>query len=174
MDDYTHYDFWTCPGASTARIEAAYQTIKQRLNGHSDEQMIRMIHEAYTVLSTSNSGNSTTRSCNALLLRQTRTQACARQPGHTTGKTRPGCSHDAAYRGKRVGCMSSLRHGFDAAPRLRCLSSQSLSRAFARGCGPVPRCWCAIDASFIPGAWRSTVIVHWSSASTASPPPTYM
>jgi DnaJ-class molecular chaperone len=52
MDDYTHYDFLDLPpGASRARIEAAYQTIKQRLNGHSDEQMIRMIHEAYTVLS---------------------------------------------------------------------------------------------------------------------------
>src|SRR6202163_1977202 len=52
MDDYTHYDFLDLPpGASTARIEAAYQTIKERLNGHSDEQMIRMIHEAYTVLS---------------------------------------------------------------------------------------------------------------------------
>jgi len=52
MDDYTHYDFLDLPpGASTARIEAAYQTIKQRLNGHSDEQMIRMIHEAYIVLS---------------------------------------------------------------------------------------------------------------------------
>ena len=52
MDDYTHYDFLDLPpGASTTRIEAAYQTIKQRLNGHSDEQMIRMIHEAYTVLS---------------------------------------------------------------------------------------------------------------------------
>jgi DnaJ-class molecular chaperone len=50
--DYTHYDFLDLPpGASAARIEAAYQTIKQRLNGHSDEQMIRMIHEAYTVLS---------------------------------------------------------------------------------------------------------------------------
>ena len=52
--DYTHYDFLDLPpGASAARIEAAYQTIKQRLNGHSDEQMIRMIHEAYTVLSDS-------------------------------------------------------------------------------------------------------------------------
>jgi len=50
--DYTHYDFLDLPpGASPARIEAAYQTIKQRLNGYSDEQMIRMIHEAYTVLS---------------------------------------------------------------------------------------------------------------------------
>ena len=52
MDDYTHYDFLDLPpGASAARIEAAYQTIKQRLNGDSDEQMIRMIHEAYTILS---------------------------------------------------------------------------------------------------------------------------
>src|ERR1039457_3800149 len=50
--DYTHYDFLDLPpGASMARIEAAYQTIKQRLNGYSDEQMIRMIHEAYTILS---------------------------------------------------------------------------------------------------------------------------
>ncbi len=50
--DYTHYDFLDLPpGASPARIEAAYHTIRQRLNGHSDEQMIRMIHEAYTVLS---------------------------------------------------------------------------------------------------------------------------
>jgi curved DNA-binding protein CbpA len=50
--DYTHYDFLDLPpGASAARIEAAYQTIKQRLNSDSDEQMIRMIHEAYTVLS---------------------------------------------------------------------------------------------------------------------------
>ena len=50
--DYTHYDFLDLPpGASAARIEAAYQTIKQRLNGHSDEQMIRMIHEAYSILS---------------------------------------------------------------------------------------------------------------------------
>jgi curved DNA-binding protein CbpA len=52
MDDYTHYDFLDLPpGASAARIEAAYQTIKQRLSGDSDEQMIRMIHEAYTILS---------------------------------------------------------------------------------------------------------------------------
>ena len=52
MNDYTHYDFLDLPpGSSTARIEAAYQAIKQRLNGYSDEQMVRMIHEAYTVLS---------------------------------------------------------------------------------------------------------------------------
>jgi DnaJ-class molecular chaperone len=52
--DYTHYDFLDLPpGASAARIEAAYQTLKQRLNGYSDEQMIRTIHEAYSVLSDS-------------------------------------------------------------------------------------------------------------------------
>jgi hypothetical protein len=45
MDDYTHYDFLDLPpGASTARIEAAYQTIKQRLNGHSAEQ--RQLYDA--------------------------------------------------------------------------------------------------------------------------------
>jgi len=49
---YTHYDYLELPpGASPARIEAAYQTIKQRLQGHSDDKMIRMIHEAYAVLS---------------------------------------------------------------------------------------------------------------------------
>jgi curved DNA-binding protein CbpA len=49
---YTHYDYLELPpGASPARIEAAYQTIKQRLHGHSDDKMIRMIHEAYAVLS---------------------------------------------------------------------------------------------------------------------------
>ena len=50
--DYTHYDFLDLPpGASSARIEAAYQTIKQRFNGPSDDQLVRMIHEAYAVLS---------------------------------------------------------------------------------------------------------------------------
>ena len=49
---YTHYDYLELPpGASTARIEAAYQLIKERLNGHSDERLVRMIHEAYSVLS---------------------------------------------------------------------------------------------------------------------------
>lgn len=49
---YTHYDYLDLPpGASTARVEAAYQTIKQRLNSDSDEAMIREIHEAYAVLS---------------------------------------------------------------------------------------------------------------------------
>ena len=50
--DYTHYDFLDLPpGASAARIEAAYQTIKQRFHGSDDDQLVRMIHEAYTVLS---------------------------------------------------------------------------------------------------------------------------
>ena len=48
---YTHYDYLDLPpGASTARIEAAYQTIKRRLNGHSDEMLVRLIHKAYAVL----------------------------------------------------------------------------------------------------------------------------
>ena len=50
--DYTHYDFLDLPpGASAARVEAAYQTIKQRFHGSADEQLVRMIHEAYAVLS---------------------------------------------------------------------------------------------------------------------------
>ena len=50
--DYTHYDFLDLPpGASAARIEAAYQTIKQRFHGSDDDQLVRMIHEAYAVLS---------------------------------------------------------------------------------------------------------------------------
>lgn len=49
---YTHYDYLELPpGASVARVEAAYQLVKQRLNGHSDEKLVRLIHEAYSVLS---------------------------------------------------------------------------------------------------------------------------
>jgi DnaJ-class molecular chaperone len=49
---YTHYDYLELPpGASTTRIEAAYHTIKQRLNGHADDMLVRLIHEAYAVLS---------------------------------------------------------------------------------------------------------------------------
>lgn len=49
---YTHYDYLDLPpGASPTRIEAAYRTLKQRLNGHGDEMMVRLIHEAYAVLS---------------------------------------------------------------------------------------------------------------------------
>jgi DnaJ-class molecular chaperone len=50
--DYTHYDFLDLPpGASAARIEAAYQMIKQRFHGGADEDLVRLIHEAYAVLS---------------------------------------------------------------------------------------------------------------------------
>jgi hypothetical protein len=50
--DYTHYDYLDLPpGASAARVEAAYQTIKQRLNGHSDAKLVALIDAAYTVLS---------------------------------------------------------------------------------------------------------------------------
>ena len=52
---FTHYDYLELPpGASPARIDAAYQAIKQRLQGHSDDKMVRMIHEAYAVLSDPN------------------------------------------------------------------------------------------------------------------------
>jgi DnaJ-class molecular chaperone len=49
---YTHYDYLDLPpGASSARIEAAYRKLEQRLNGGADEAMVRLIHEAYAVLS---------------------------------------------------------------------------------------------------------------------------
>lgn len=49
---YTHYDYLElAPGASTSRIEAAYRTLKQRLDSNGDELMVRLIHEAYAVLS---------------------------------------------------------------------------------------------------------------------------
>jgi hypothetical protein len=49
---YTHYDYLELPpGAPAAGIEAAYETIKQRLSGHSDEMLVRLIHKAYAVLS---------------------------------------------------------------------------------------------------------------------------
>jgi curved DNA-binding protein CbpA len=50
--EYTHYDYLDLPpGASAARIEAAYQNLRQRLNGHSDPALIRMINAAYLILS---------------------------------------------------------------------------------------------------------------------------
>jgi curved DNA-binding protein CbpA len=50
--DYTHYDYLDLPpGASAARVEAAYQTIRQRLNGHSDPELVTLIDSAYRVLS---------------------------------------------------------------------------------------------------------------------------
>jgi DnaJ-class molecular chaperone len=49
---YTHYDYLELPpGASSARVEAAYRMLKKRLNAEADEAMIRLIHEAYAVLS---------------------------------------------------------------------------------------------------------------------------
>jgi DnaJ-like protein len=49
---YTHYDYLELPpGASATRIEAAYHTLKQRLNGDADQMLVRLIHEAYAVLS---------------------------------------------------------------------------------------------------------------------------
>jgi DnaJ-class molecular chaperone len=49
---YTHYDYLELPpGASSTRIEAAYHTLKQRLDGDTDEMFVRLIHEAYSVLS---------------------------------------------------------------------------------------------------------------------------
>ena len=49
---YTHYDYLELPpGASSTRIEAAYQTLRQRLNSNADEVLIRLIHQAYSVLS---------------------------------------------------------------------------------------------------------------------------
>jgi len=49
---YTHYDYLELPpGVSSTRIEAAYRTLKQRFNGAADETMVRLIHEAYSVLS---------------------------------------------------------------------------------------------------------------------------
>jgi len=49
---YTHYDYLELPpGASSTCIEVAYHTLKQRLNGDTDEMFVRLIHEAYAVLS---------------------------------------------------------------------------------------------------------------------------
>jgi DnaJ-class molecular chaperone len=56
--NYTHYDYLDlAPGATTARIEAAYAQVLQRFQfGHTDagqdlSGLIRMIHAAYRVLS---------------------------------------------------------------------------------------------------------------------------
>ena len=50
--DYTHYDYLELPpGASAARIEAAYQTIRQRMNGQADPTLLSMVQQAYIVLS---------------------------------------------------------------------------------------------------------------------------
>jgi curved DNA-binding protein CbpA len=50
--DYTHYDYLELPpGASQARIEAAYQTLRQRMNGDSDPILLSKLQQAYIVLS---------------------------------------------------------------------------------------------------------------------------
>ena len=50
--DYTHYDYLELPpGASQARIEAAYQTLRQRMNGDSDPTLLSKVQQAYIVLS---------------------------------------------------------------------------------------------------------------------------
>lgn len=56
--NYTHYDYLDlAPGASTARIEAAYAQVLQRFQfGRTDagqdlSGLVRMIHSAYRVLS---------------------------------------------------------------------------------------------------------------------------
>jgi curved DNA-binding protein CbpA len=50
--EYTHYDYLELPpGASAARIEAAYQTIRQRMNGQGDPMLLSMVQQAYIVLS---------------------------------------------------------------------------------------------------------------------------
>ncbi|MDQ2964120.1 MAG: J domain-containing protein [Pseudomonadota bacterium] len=49
---YTHYDYLELPpGASSTRIEAAYHTLKKRLNGDPDETFVRLLQESYAVLS---------------------------------------------------------------------------------------------------------------------------
>ena len=56
--DYTHYDYLDlAPGASTARIEAAYAAVLERFQygatdaGQDLSGLVRMIHAAYEVLS---------------------------------------------------------------------------------------------------------------------------
>jgi DnaJ-class molecular chaperone len=63
--DYTHYDYLElAPGASTARIEAAYAAVLERFQyGAADEGqdlsgLVRMIHAAYEVLSNAESRRS--------------------------------------------------------------------------------------------------------------------
>jgi DnaJ-class molecular chaperone len=50
--DYTHYDYLELPpGASAARVEAAYQTLRQRVNGDADATLLSKVQQAYIVLS---------------------------------------------------------------------------------------------------------------------------
>ncbi|MDQ6620926.1 MAG: J domain-containing protein [Pseudomonadota bacterium] len=52
---YTHYDYLDlAPGASPARIEAAYQAVLERFGCHAGQDfsgMVRLIHAAYETLS---------------------------------------------------------------------------------------------------------------------------
>ena len=177
MDDYTHYDFLDLPpGASTARIEAAYQTIKQRLNGHSDEQMIRMIHEAYTVLSDTEQAAALRRRAATHRGRgRCRAQERARQPGYAAATTRSGCSVASVYRDERVGRMRSLRYGFDVAPRSRFRAEpprRAPSRARLRpGAAMLARNRRKLHPGRLALDRHRPLIV---SGSRASPPPIYM
>jgi len=63
--DYTHYDYLElAPGASTARIEAAYAAVLERFQygatdaGQDLSGLVRMIHAAYEVLSNAESRRS--------------------------------------------------------------------------------------------------------------------
>ncbi len=50
--DYTHYDYLELPpGASQARIEAAYQSIRQRMSEDEDPTLRTKVQQAYIVLS---------------------------------------------------------------------------------------------------------------------------
>jgi len=50
--DYTHYDYLELPpGASQARIEAAYQSIRQRMSDDVDPVLLSRVQQAYIVLS---------------------------------------------------------------------------------------------------------------------------
>jgi len=50
--DYTHYDYLELPpGASAARIEAAYQTLVQRMTDDTDPTLLSRMQQAYIVLS---------------------------------------------------------------------------------------------------------------------------
>ena len=53
--DYTHYDYLELPpGASAARIEAAYQTLLQRMKADTEPTLLSRMQQAYIVLSDAN------------------------------------------------------------------------------------------------------------------------
>ena len=50
--DYTHYDYLELPpGASAARIEAAYHTLLQRMKEDTEPTLLSRMQQAYVVLS---------------------------------------------------------------------------------------------------------------------------